>query len=84
MSAADDAGEQEVRAVAASAGGVLGALGEDRLGLVEGGLVDQWFVLGGEVLVAPADAPEVGGVGEGAVDGWVSPAGAGRGCVLGA
>ena len=52
--------------------------------MVEGGLVDQWLVRGLEVLVAPADASEVGRVGEDAVDGWVAPAGARRRCVLGA
>jgi hypothetical protein len=35
---------------------VLAALGEDRLCLLEGALVDQRLVCGEEVLVAPADA----------------------------
>ncbi|MGC2373779.1 MAG: hypothetical protein WA484_07890 [Solirubrobacteraceae bacterium] len=35
-------------------------------------------------MVAPADAPEIGRVGQGAVDGWVSPACGGCGCLLGA
>jgi hypothetical protein len=45
VAAADDAGEQEIRAVAAAAGSILAALDEDRLGVVERGLVDQWLVL---------------------------------------
>lgn len=45
MSAADHAGEQEVGAVAASARVVGATLGEDRLCLLEGVRVDQWFVL---------------------------------------
>ena len=84
MSAADHAGEKEVRAVAPAAGGVLAALGEDRLCLLKGALVDQWLVCGEEVLVAPADAPEIGRVGQDAVDGGVSPACGGCGCALGA
>jgi hypothetical protein len=49
VSAAHDAGEQEVRAVATAAGRVLAALGEDRLRLIEGALLDQWLVCGEEV-----------------------------------
>jgi hypothetical protein len=84
LSAADDAGEQEIRAVAAAAGSVLAALGEDGLGVVEGVLVDQRLVCGFEVLIAPANASEVGRVGEDAMYGRVAPAGAQRQCVLGA
>jgi hypothetical protein len=57
---------------------------EDRLGLVEGGLVDQRLVGGLEVLVGSADAPDIGRVGEDAVDGRVSPAGRGCGSMFGA
>jgi hypothetical protein len=53
-SATHHAGEQEIRAVAAAAGCVLAALGEDGLGVVEGGLVDQRLVGGLKVLVAPS------------------------------
>jgi hypothetical protein len=39
-----------------AARGILTALGEDRLCLIEGALSDQWLVCGDEVLIAPADA----------------------------
>jgi len=84
VAAADDAGEQIVGAVAAAAGSVLAALGEDGLGVVEGGLVDQRLVRGLEVLIAPADASEIGRVGEDAVHGRVAPTGGRCGRVLGA
>jgi hypothetical protein len=82
VSASHDTGEQEVRTVTSAAGGILAALGEDRLCLIEGALFDQWLVCGGEVLVVPADAPEICRVGEDAVHGRVAPACGGRGCVL--
>jgi hypothetical protein len=48
----------------------------------EPALLEGLEVCGLEVLVAPADASELGGVGEDAVHGRVAPAGRGR--VLGA
>ncbi len=62
----------------------LAALLKDRLRVLEGGVVDQWFVDGVEELVAPADLAGVGRVAENEVDRRVSPACSGCGCVFGA
>src|SRR6266487_3683502 len=69
----NEPGEQEVAGIAAPLG-VLAALGEDRLGLREGELVDERLVDAVEDLVAPADLSDVGGVADDPVHCWMPPA----------
>jgi hypothetical protein len=82
VSAADDAGEEEVGGVAAAAGYVLAAFAQDRLRALEGELVDERLVDAVEEAVAPADPACVGGVADDPVHGRVPPAGRRRGRVL--